>query len=494
MAYPPSQSITIQSAGVQLATLGQLFPVVFGTSSLGSNESVKFYSNPNTLKSERGHGGLVEVGLSCIARAGGCIAVKTSGSTAAANSAVTPTRVGTSVGTITVAGSSYYPHRVVVRIRETTSALGDGQFDYSLDGGNQFGAIRTIPAGGTFTIPGTNLTITFILGVGTPDFEEGDEHAFTATPAEYSTTNIGDAVDALLDSIGTRTFMRVMWTGRSASAAGAATMFAALETHMATFDENTYFARSLMDVGADTTANAISAFAEVVDDDRIGAVYGEAECAVRDSFEGWGTGRIPASWVVMERAAGTRLDENLGRKASGSLRGVTAITDEEGTWGHDEGLNTAFTEDHRIITLRSYRGETGFYVTNGFLKSAASSSFKYFDWGLVIDAMSHVVQREQDKELLKNAKVLQDGTGRLSPDYADPVEKKIRAALDNVIMKTPSVEPGQTGVASAIMYNIDRSADFLSSETLVSTFGAVPKTPITGIETTGGLVRTVEGE
>lgn len=496
MAYPPSQSITIQSAGVQLATLGQLFPVVFGQASGLSNDAVAFYTNPNTLKSEAGHGGGVEVGLHCIARAGGVILVKPTHTTAGSNTSVTPVRVGTSVGTISVSGAAYYPHRVKIRIRETTSALGSGTFDYCLDAdsGDTFGAIRTIPTGGTFAIPGTGLTLTFALQTGTPDFEEGDVFTFQCTPAAVTTTDVGTAVTALLDEIGNRIFSRVFWTGRPASASAAATMFAALETHMATFDEATYFARGLMDCGNDTTSNTKTSFSEVVDDDRLGACYNDVEVAVRDSFEGWGTGRLPFAWSVMERAAGTKLDENLGRKASGSLRGVLRCTDEEGTWGHDEILDTAFVESDRLICAGTRRGETGVWVVNGFLKSAPSSSFKYFDWGTVIDVMSYVTQREQDKELLKNAKVIPDGSGRIDPLYAEGVEKKVRAALHNAIMEPASVEPSQKGFASAIEYNVDRTADFLSTETLVSSFGAVPKVPITGIETTGGLVRSVEGE
>lgn len=490
MTYPPQQSLSVRSSGIALTALGAVYPLVIGYTSGGSNASVGVYTDPQELKDDHLHGVGVELGLSAIAVAGGVILLRPTHTTAGAAGTVTTTRIGTSVGTMTVAGAATLPFSVVVRIKETTSALGAGKFDFSLDDGKTFSAERTIPAGGTYLMPGTGLTLTFALGVGTPDFELGDQFTFACTAPQYTTDDLSAAWTVLMNSMGTRRFRRAFFGGQSASAATAATMCAAIATHMATADANTYFARALASAGTDTAANVQTALVAAFANDRVGVCHSVCEYLVRDSFEGWGNPRVPILWPVSERAMGTALSENLGRKASGPLRGVTAIRNEGNTWGHDEGLDTDFTADDRIITLTSFRGESGFYVTNGFLRSAGSSDFVYYDWGTTIDAVCEIVQREQDKLILSKARVLNDDSGRLDPRDAARYEKPIRAALSAAIQKGPNPEPGIEGHVSDLTYNVDLTNDFLTTRELVSSFGAVPLVPIEGITTTGGFVRS----
>ncbi len=491
MAYPPSQSINVRSSGVNLSTLGTVYPLVVGYTSGGTPDSLSLYTNSNDLKDEQGHGAAVELSLSSINRAGGVLLLNTTATTAGTVSSVTPTRVGTSVGTVAVAGTAYYPHIAIIEITETTVALGSGKFRYTLDNGYTYSGDITIPSGGTYLIPGTNVTLTFALQSGTPDFEDGDIFSFTCVPAEYTTTNIGDAWEALMEQIGNNRFRRAFFAGESASASAGASMAAAVATAMATADSNAYFARAMKSVGTDTAANARSAYVAAFADDRVASTFGVCEYSVRDSFVGWGRGRVPILWPVAERAMANSLSENLGRKASGPLRGVLKIRAEDGTWGHDELTNQAFVEADRLITLRSFRGEAGYYVTNGYLRSADASDFKYWDWGTTIDAICEIVQREQDKKLLSSVRVLQDGSGRIDPRDAKAIEDTVRQALYSAIQSAANIEPGIRGHVSALQYQVDLTVDMLTTKELVSSFGAVPLVPIEGIATEGGFVRSV---
>lgn len=490
MAYPPSQSLSVRNNGISRTTLGAVYPLVIGYTSGGSDGTFGVYTDPQELKDDHGHGVGVELGLSAIAVAGGVCLLRPTHTTAGAASAVTATRIDSSVGTVTVAGTPYLPFDVIVEITETTSALGSGRFKVSLDSGKTYTGEKTIPAGGTYAIPGTGLTLTFTLNTGEPDFEEGDLFTFTCTAPQYTTSDLSSAVTVLWDELGTRRFRRAFFGGQSASASAAATMAAAIATHMATADSLTYFARALMSAGTDTAANVQASLVAAFEDDRVGVCHSICEYLVRDSFEGWSNPRVPTLWPVAERAMGTALSENLGRKASGSLRGVTKIRADDGSWGHDEDVSTAFTEDDRIITLRSYRGESGYYVTNGFLRSASSSDFKYFDWGTVIDAACEIVQREQDKLILSKARTLRDGTGRIDPRDAKRIENNVRGALNEALKKGQNPEPGIEGHVSDITYNVDLTNDFLTTRQLVSSFGAIPLVPIEGIATEGGFVRS----
>jgi hypothetical protein len=294
-----------------------------------------------------------------------------------------------------------------------------------------------------------------------------------------------------MNSLGTRRFRRAFFGGQSASASAAATMAAAIATHMATADANTYFARALMSTGTDTAANVQSALVAAFADDRVGCVFSVCKYQVRDSFTGWSAPWVPFLWPVCERAMGSNLSENLGRKASGPLRGVLAIRLADGSKGADENISQQFTEDDRIIAARSYRGESGFYVNNGYLRCSGTSDFTYYDWGTTMDAACEIVQREQDKWLLSNRRVLADGSGRIDPRDADKMEKAVRQALHSALQKGASAEPGIEGHVSALNYDIDRTNDFLSTREIISTFGAVPRVPIESVATEAGFVREI---
>jgi hypothetical protein len=482
--------MTIRSSGVALTRLGAVFPLVFGYTSGGSTNDVDVYADPNELKDDHGHGVGVELGLSAIETAGGVILCRPAHSSAGTAGSVTPTRIGSSVGTVTVSGAPYLAYKVKIEITETTSALGSGKFRYSLDAGNSWSGEKTIPSGGTYAITGTGLTITFVLQTGTPDFEDGDIHAFDCTAPLYSTNDLSSAVTALLDRLGTRRFRRAFFGGRSASASAAATMAAAISTHMSTFASYGYFARAVMDCGGDTVSNTQANFIASFSSDRVAACYGECDLAMRDTVEGWGTGRVPFMYPAAERLMATQLSENGGRKASGALRGVSAIRASDGSWGYDQEIDGDFTEFDRLIVGTHYRGEAGFYMANSFLKSSSASDFVYVDWGNTIDAIAEIVQGEQGKWLLQKRRVVPDGSGRLNPADASSLETQVRRALTQALLEPQNVD-GFKGHVSALEYNIDRTNDFLTEREINSTFGAVPLPPIEGINTTGGFVRSV---
>lgn len=81
--------------------------------------------------------------------------------------------VGYSTGTVTIDGvpTVAYDFRIVII---ASGSLGSATFQYSSDGGITFSATNTVPIGGTFAIPLTNLVITFTNGSTTTG------NAFTA--------------------------------------------------------------------------------------------------------------------------------------------------------------------------------------------------------------------------------------------------------------------------------------------------------------------------
>ncbi len=479
MTYPAGQTLVVRDGGIGITDSGTKYPLVVGHSSSGTANTLYFSTNQNSLKDTLGQGKAVELALPQITAAGGVLVLKTAASTAGVAGAVTKTAIGTSTGTVTVAGAPYDDYQVRVRIK-ATGTVGVGRFDYSLDqlgDAPDYSEELTIPSGGTYAIPNTNLTLTFVPGAGAVFFENGDYHTFACTAPQYTTSDLATAWTALLAALGNYRISKVFFTGRSASASAAATMAAAVQTHLTSLEARKRWARGMMDCGNDTSANVITSIAPLAIP-RVAVVFGQADIATLNGRKGYATPRQPAMFALAERAAQADLSENLGRVASGSLR-VTKIL-------NDEGVSQAFIEAHRINTLRTYDGQTGFFSTNGYLKSGTGSDFVYWDWGLVLDEICSTVYDAQQPWLLKKVRVLSDGSGRIDPRDAVRIEAAVRAALKARITDPKNAE-GFNGHVSAIEYVVDLTNDVLRTRQLKSTVRAVPLAPIESVATEIGF-------
>lgn len=483
MAYPAGQTLVVRDGGIGLSSLGTIFPLVIGVCSSGTASTLYFSTNQNSLKDTLGQGPAVELALPMITERGGVLVLKTPASTAGSAGAVTKTAISTSTGTITLAGAAYDAYQIRFRIK-ATGALGVGRFDYSLDqlgDSPTYSEEITIPSGGTYAIPGTNITATFVPGGGPIIFESGDYHVAACVAPQYTTADISTAWTALLAALGEYIVEEAYFTGRSASASAAATMAATVATLMSSLEARKRWARAMMDCGNDTSANVITSIVPFANN-RVGVCFGQADVPTLNSRAGWGVPRVSAAHALSERAAGADLSENLGRVASGSLR-VLKIT-------ANEGSDQAFIESHKINTLRTYDGESGIFATNGYLKSAAGSDFLYWDWGRVIDRICRVIYSAQQKWLLKKVRVLTDGSGRIDPRDAVRIETAVRSALKDEILDPINAE-GFAGHVAGLEYVVDLNNNVLTTRQLKSTCRAVPLPPIESIATEIGLTSSI---
>lgn len=480
MAYPPSVDVNVIDGGLRLLALNGQLPLVIGGSSLGTVDTLYSFSSATAVKDSLGIGDAVECAAP-VADSIGCLVLKTSTTTAGANSAVTKTAIGSSTGTVTLAGAPYARFRGRVEIR-TTGGLGTARFRYSIDGGYTFSEELTVPAGGTYAIPGTNITATFVPGAGPTNFESGDLHTWTSTAPLFTTADLSTAITALWAQLLGIQIKQVFFAGKHASAADAATMFAAIATHMTSFESREHFARAIMDAGTDTVSNVRTSMA-AVSDRRIQVVYGDADVATFNALAGYGIPRMAAMNCVAERCAIAQISENPGRYLSGSLRGVRAIT-------HDEGANTSFFESDKITTLRSFNGEAGFYVTNGFLKSPGGSDFQYYDYGRLIDEVCAVTNAQVRRYLLSKKRALTDGTGRIDPRDADIIDSEVNQELQTAVMDPENVE-GYKGHASGVQATTSRNHNLLTTRNLIVNTATVPLASIDGATINVGLARSI---
>jgi hypothetical protein len=450
----PGQSISIRDPGLGIPAEGPSAPIVLGCSSIGTVDTVYSFSNKADVVDTLGEGPLPE----CVCHMGDIggwpvRAMRLTGSTAGAAGAVTKTAIGTSTGTITVAGAAFDRYSARIEIMGT-GTVATGKFRYSLDGGTSFSEVLTIPSGGTYAIPRTNLTLTFVPGGGAVFFELGDFHTFSSTAPLYSTANLATGITALLASPLEFTFG--VLTGEHATGAAAATMFSALDVHAASLATAFKFSRWIMDAGTDTTANAITAFA-AVSSSRLAVVYGDATLSTSKAFTGWGSPVMAGLVSAAGKAHAALPSTDIARVASGSLTGVTAIS-------HDE-FRTEVLDAVKISTLRTWQGRAGFYICNLRLKSAAGSDFLYFQHGRLMDIACDTTVKSQ--QMMSSISVRTNSDGTIDERDALRLEKPVNAALAAVLLEPDNAE-GTKGHVSALQYKIRRDNNVQTTFTIRS--------------------------
>jgi hypothetical protein len=489
VSYPAKVTTSIRDGQLALGSTPEEVPLIVGVSQSGTVATLYHYTDGNTALDALGLGPLTEVGLPVLEAAGGALFLKLTGSVAATNSAVTATRIGSSVGTVTLSGSVYRDSRCIILITSTTAALGSGKFKFSLDNGNTYSEEITIPSGGTYTFPGTNLTATFNLQSGTPDFEAGDRHTWTSTCAHWNTTNLSAGITALLAStlLNGRRIRKVYWTGIPADAATAATNAAAIATHMATLQARNHFARSLMDCGSiDTTSNVLANYVAAFADTRVAACYGRCEMTSPAADAGFGLPFVSILQPVAVRATQAEISENLGRQSSGPLRGVKATT-----LSADEFVAQAFTRDNKITTLRTEESKSGeVFVTFGFLKSPAGSDFLAWDYGVTLDSACQALVDALSQWTLRKLRVVPDGTGFLDPRDAARVRQSCMSAVSSVLDQP--TKDGADSHVSGWDVTIATQYNFISDPVIKATLRIVPSPAAEGAELVVGLVRQLE--
>lgn len=457
----PGQTFTIPENGLGLSAPAVTTPLVLGTGSAGTLSTLYTITSKNQCVATFGQGPISEAICHILDEAGGpVLGMRLTGSVAGAAGAVTAHATGT--GTITVAGASYDDYEVIVEI-VTAGTLATAEFKYSLDDGRTYSEVILVPAGpGTYAIPSTNLTLTFVPGAGPSFFALGDWHEFNCTAPYYSTANLATAVTALGAVSATTQWAFVLLTGRPATGADGATMFAAVETHAATMATAKRFVRWIMDAGKGDVATTQTAFA-AVSDARVCVTYGMCDVASGKPIAGWATPMLPLANSVASRAAASLISTDLARVASGSLLGVVAIS-------HDEYALQSI-DNYRLTTARTWPGRSGFYLTNGRLKSEAGSDFTYWQHGRVIDTACTTTNGFQAEFIGVGVRTNTDGT----IDLRDKARFETKGTDQlSAVLTQPSNAEGTRGHCSAFSYTIDHTNDLAGTETLISEVSVRP--------------------
>lgn len=484
----PRQTLRVRDPGLGIVELtGNLF-VFVGTAEKGASNQVLPFTSPDQVVDEYGQGELSETLCHVLTVGGGPVyGCRVNASVNPVTSAVTKTAAGSSTGTISLSGNALYSYQGVIEI-VTTGTTGAGRFRYSLDNGRTWSEEITIPSGGTFAIPNTGITATFTAGGGPTHFEAGDLYEFTTTSPHYGTTELADAVAAIRTYMSASpgfSFDAIFLTGRNATGSGAATLFGALSSHLASFFQSYAYMAGALDAGSgDTRSNVKSAFASVADRS-IAAVYGDVVAVSGKPFAGFGAPLMPLLTVAAARAKGTANGEtlistDLARVADGPLTGVLAIS-------HDE-FHTPDLDDAKISTSRTFPMSAGYFLTNMRLKSPMGSDFLYWQHARIMNAACRAVAQEQ--MLFINAGFDTNPDGTIAEHEAKRLESRVNEKLRVVLMDPQNVE-GTQGHVSAVRYSVNRSNNVLQSNKLMSRVAIRPKFYAKDIETELGFAANV---
>lgn len=478
----PASNITIQDPGLGTASSASLTPVVIGVSSTGTANVPQFFSSPGKLVEAFGYGPGVEDALQIMAYAGGPVGFcRITGSVAAANSAVTKSGAGPNVS---VAGSATFDLDARIQIVKG-GALGVGTFKYSLDLTTgaptewTFSPELTIPAGGSYVIPGTGITATFAAGT----YVANETYSWTSDCAGFASGDLTTALSAVNDLQQSWRFVHVATSYKCGNAATVSGIAAALQSYLATQEAAEKYRAGIIPADGDggSASTSITAYASVTAN-RCLISHGWVRLVPQYTIQGRGAVDRPAAVCFSARAAGSLISTDLkrvpgnGLSDGGPLPGVLKLY-------YDERIDAGGVDAVKLSSLRTYQGRPGTYVSQGLIKSAAGSDFTIWPRRLVIDVAAEVTHAVTSGFIGRGVRTNPGGT--IDERDALALETEVNAALAAALLNPRNAE-GTGGHVSAVTYTVDRTVNVLSTETLEGDVSVRPLGYLTFITTRVG--------
>lgn len=271
-------------------------------------------------------------------------------------------------GTIEVTGTPYNAYSVVIRIEET-GKLNTGAYSVSLDGGNTFDEIRTIPLSGTAELGGTGITLTFKENDG--QFVEGDVFKFDVTAPSMSNSGILKAVESLAHFSEDVEFVHIV--GETSPELWASLELKAQQLEKDCKKPLLFIVEQRMPKDEETTASYVE------------AIKGEAKnlgrhlivvqtCAKYSRMDG-SVQKINVAGIIAGMLAKAKESTSIAyvREFPISSRKLSELY-PEGIEEYMELLDTG-----RYVTLRKHNGKDDWYVTSSNTAATATSDYAFIE-------------------------------------------------------------------------------------------------------------------
>ncbi len=450
----PSVSISIADPGLGILPEDTSANVAkIGVCSAGTVNTLYSFRGPDTsaVKSTLGEGPLVDSICHHLQKSNGktVFGCRITGSVAGANSAVTQVGSGP---VVTLTGTPLNDLQGIAVV-VAGGALGVATFKYSLDGGDTYSAVLTIPSGGTYAIPGTGITLNFAAGT----YVVATTYSWTSTAPGFSNTDFGNAIDACIAS--PFQWKLIHLVGSGVDAAAALTLATTMQSKLTTAFTMKRYARGIVEMPAIDKALAIAAFVSFVGA-RVSPAGGFLEL-VSDANPGRvekksvGTpyvarlARIPISVAPIRNETDTDIM---------SLEGVTTLVPQgsAASTGYNDEYATPGYDDARFVSAMTIPGVPGFYIAHGNLMASPGSDFRWIQYGRVMDRACEVANVALTRYLSKRIRV--NSSGYILERDAAAIEKDVGSQLRAALL--------EGGHVSAVSVVVNRADNLLSSPIL----------------------------
>lgn len=452
MAAPSVNFIVRNNGQGQLPPSVSQAVCVFGTSSGGTENTIAGpYSLATTVVAENGYGPGVEL-TAYLADAGVTVYFcKIETTTNGSNTVVTHTGTGASV--MTVSGTPFDIYDVIVTIVRdgTVGTNPEPGFTVSLDGGLTSSAEIRMPASGSYT--GLAATTGLTLAFTAASTVVGDTYTFQSTSPTADSSSVQAGITALRDD------KKVVGLGYVVGAM-AASVASAVATVADTFIAKKKFIRIIgeaRDIDTSTGETEAAWMTSIENDyatfasDLIGIAT--TPCIVASAINGVQFRRGGGGmWAGILRAARVKFGRSIGAVEDGALVGINTVF-------HDESLSPGLNAD-RFITLTSYPGEIGYYITLPNLMCNPGSDFTELQFGRVMDEVSRTNYAYFVKKLNTDVRVETTGTRK------GKILKKDALALQSGANSAQAAAVVATGNASAVNVIVSLDDNILATKTL----------------------------
>lgn len=369
------------------------------------------------------------------------------------------TSTGTTPPVITLTGQPFFD--INLRVECTTlGALATWELRWSIDGGDTWEAEEVVSAA-TVALTGTGLTLNIAAGTAAVDnvwtattqgmtlafaagtYVAAEVYSWTSKQAGYSTSDMGTAFDAARQDPRTWNKMHLVGLADGALDADKVTATVAMASALATKLDaafTTYHRgiRAIIDGPdvADSSAGDTALLTGFAAFANSRVCVGADFCYLRSPISKR-VYRQSAAWIAVSMSRKLSLSTDLGEVGvNGSVgrlpSAVVAIRRNE---EKRPGLN-----DGRFITLRTYYGLTGFFITKPKTMAAPGSDFELLQHGSIID-VGCAVARAKGLELI-NSKQRTNANGTIYELDARAIERRINTALSIAL-----VQPGHAPIA-----------------------------------------------
>lgn len=376
--------------------------------------------------------------------------------------AVTTTRVGSSACTLTVSETTAYDDfEVVVVSMATTSdfTAGDGEFRYSLDGGDSFSNNIAIPVSGVYPIPGTGLEITF--STGNPDLDEGDQFEFDCVGPGYSAADLATALTALFNDPYHWQVLGVM--GRGSSASASASLAATVKTMIEQRATAKYWSWAVMQAGinevSEGEADLISAFAATTSI-RLGVCAGDVE--LDSSLTPGRKYKRGLVYCALCKVAQDDLQEDMGKVKNGSLTGVGGFYNLDGTPA--DTVDWPALDNAKFITPKTWEHNGGYFICQGNIMCPDGSSF---DLHQLIQVMNEACRiTHQFLNTLPGEELRNKPDGTIADEDAEALDDQLSDLLAAGLVYPENVQ--------AIQAKVDRTINLATTRKVTANVTLVP--------------------